>query len=102
MKWVAREHPKIDRLACPWLIGRFVDPVREFLYVPAGEGTRVAAETGAMPCDIPGVAYGHHGMVHFEDGHEMLKHGRVICDAPYARCTDAPLHKPGRPLGIGQ
>jgi hypothetical protein len=61
MKWVTRERPKIDRIACPWLIARFIDPEPEFLYVPGGDVLKVAAETGATPYDIPGVEYGHHG-----------------------------------------
>jgi len=61
MKWVTRERPKIDRIACPWLIARFVDEAPEFLYVPGGEVTKVAAETGATPYDVPGVELGHHG-----------------------------------------
>ena len=61
MKWVTRERPKIDRIACPWLIARFIDDTPEFLYVPGGEVMRVAAETGATPYDVPGVEYGHHG-----------------------------------------
>ena len=61
MKWVTRERPKIDRIACPWLIQRFIDPAAEFLYVPASEVQRVAAETGATPYDIPGVEMSHVG-----------------------------------------
>ena len=61
MKWVTRERPKIDRIACPWLIQRFIDPQAEFLYVPAGEVLRVAESTGATPYDIPGVAMSHVG-----------------------------------------
>jgi hypothetical protein len=61
MQWITRERPKIDRIACPWLIARFIDPEPEFLYVPASEVLRVAAETGALPYDIPGVELGHHG-----------------------------------------
>jgi hypothetical protein len=61
MKWITRERPKIDRIACPWLISRFIDPSAEFLYVPAGEVLKVAAETGATPYDIPGVEMGHVG-----------------------------------------
>ena len=61
MKWITRERPKIDRIACPWLIARFIDPAPEFLYVPGGDVLKVAAETGATPYDIPGVEYGHHG-----------------------------------------
>jgi hypothetical protein len=53
-KWVTRERPKIDRIACPWLIRRFVDPDAEFLYVPTERVFAVAEETGATPYDIPG------------------------------------------------
>lgn len=49
MKWITRERPKIDRIACPWLIARFIDPPAEFLYVPAGDVLRVAEDTGAIP-----------------------------------------------------
>jgi hypothetical protein len=61
MKWVTRERPKIDRIACPWLILRFIDGDAEFLYVPAADVIRVAAETGATPFDIPGVPMSHVG-----------------------------------------
>ena len=61
MKWITRERPKIDRIACPWLVARFVDEAAEFLYVPGGEVMRVAQETGAIPYDVPGVELGHHG-----------------------------------------
>jgi len=61
MKWVTRERPKIDRIACPWLIARFIDASPEFLYVPADQVLHVAAETGATPYDVPGVEMGHVG-----------------------------------------
>ncbi|MDR6539728.1 chromate resistance protein ChrB domain-containing protein [Variovorax soli] len=61
MKWVTRERPKIDRIACPWLISRFIDPVPEFLYVPADQVSEVAAETGAVPYDVPDVEMSHVG-----------------------------------------
>jgi hypothetical protein len=61
MKWITRERPKIDRIACPWLIARFIDPAAEFLYVPAADVLAIAKETGAIPYDIPGVEYGHRG-----------------------------------------
>ena len=61
MKWITRERPKIDRIACPWLVSRFVDESPEFLYVPAGDVMRIAAETGAIPYDVPNVELGHHG-----------------------------------------
>lgn len=60
-KWVTRERPKIDRIACPWLISRFIDPEAEFIYVPAGQVLRVASETGATPYDIAGVLFTHEG-----------------------------------------
>lgn len=60
-RWVTRERPKIDRIACPWLIRRFIDADAEFLYVPADRVLAVAAETGATPYDIPGVEYSHVG-----------------------------------------
>ncbi len=61
MKWVTRARPKIDRIACPWLIARFIDPQAEFLYVPSADVMRVAEEQGATPYDVPDVAYGHAG-----------------------------------------
>jgi hypothetical protein len=61
VKWVTRERPKIDRIACPWLILRFIDREAEFLYVPAPEVLRVAADTGATAYDIPGVEMSHVG-----------------------------------------
>ena len=61
MKWVTRERPKIDRIACPWLVLRFIDAEAEFLYVPAADVLATAAATGATPYDIPGVAMSHVG-----------------------------------------
>ena len=61
MKWITRERPKIDRIACPWLIQRFIDTEAEFLYVPSSDVQRVAAQTGATPYDIPGVEMTHVG-----------------------------------------
>jgi hypothetical protein len=61
MKWITRERPKIDRIACPWLIARFIEEDPEFLYVPSGEVMKIAAETGAVPYDVSGVELGHHG-----------------------------------------
>jgi hypothetical protein len=61
MKWITRERPKIDRIACPWLITRFIDKDAEFLYVPANDVLRLADETQATPYDIPGVEFSHVG-----------------------------------------
>ncbi|MFZ6780207.1 chromate resistance protein ChrB domain-containing protein [Undibacterium sp. Ji83W] len=61
MQWITRERPKIDRIACPWLIVNFIDNEAEFLYVPNDDVLRIARETGAIPYDIPGVELSHVG-----------------------------------------
>src|SRR5256885_6907031 len=61
MKWVTRERPKIDRLACPWLIRRFIDPQAEIHYVPAAQVLPVAGSEGAIPFDVPEVELTHSG-----------------------------------------
>jgi hypothetical protein len=61
MRWITRERPKIDRIACPWLIKRFIDKEAEFLFVPPGEVERLAGETGAIPFDVAGVELSHVG-----------------------------------------
>ena len=61
MNWVTRERPKIDRIACPWLIKRFVDRDAQFLFVPADAVQRVARHTGAVPFDVEGVELSHRG-----------------------------------------
>ena len=61
MKWVTRARPQVDRIACPWLIKRFVDPQAEFLYAPRDEVMAVAEREGATPFDVPDVELGHRG-----------------------------------------
>ena len=61
MKWITRERPKIDRIACPWLVARFIDQEPEFLYVRSSDVLSVAGETEAIPYDIPGVELTHEG-----------------------------------------
>lgn len=60
MKWLTRSHVHVDRVACPWLISRFIDSEAEFLFVPASQIEKTAKETGAIPFDAPGAALGHH------------------------------------------
>lgn len=60
-KWVTRERPKIDRIACPWLIRRFIDPRAEFLYVPSAQVRAVAKAEQAIPYDVPEVQFSHRG-----------------------------------------
>ena len=61
MVWVARERARVDRIACPWLISRFIDREARFLFVPPADVMRVAEREGAIPFDVPGVELGHHG-----------------------------------------
>ena len=61
MKWVTRARPKVDRVACPWLIKRFVDPHAEFLYVPPEQVMEIAKREGAIPFDVANVELGHNG-----------------------------------------
>ena len=61
MLWVTRSHVHVDRVACPWLITRFIDSDADFLFVPKSEINKVAADTGAIPFDAPGVKLGHQG-----------------------------------------
>ena len=61
MKWITRERVKVDRVACPWLIKKFVDPKAEFLFVPADQVLEVAEREAATPFDVEGVELGHHG-----------------------------------------
>ena len=61
MKWITRERARVDRIACPWLIQRFIDREPTFLFVPAGEVMAAAAREGATPYDVPNAELGHHG-----------------------------------------
>lgn len=74
MKWITRSHVHVDRVACPWLITRFIDSEAEFLFVPASQIGPVAELQGAIPFDAPGVELGHHeGRCSFES--IILKYG---------------------------
>jgi hypothetical protein len=74
VKWVTRERAKVDRIACPWLISRFVDPQAEFLFVPAAKVLDVAKEQGAVPFDAPGAEL-HHFL---EEGDERCSFDAII------------------------
>ena len=74
MKWVTRKNASVDRIACPWLIKRFIDPDAEFLYVPVPDVAAVAERVGAIPYDVGGVELGHvDGRCSFES--VILKYG---------------------------
>ena len=82
-RWVTRERPKIDRIACPWLIRRFVDPEAEFLYVPNKEVLHAAKEKDAIPYDVPDVHFSHDGELCSFDA--FLKTYRLTGDPALAR-----------------
>ncbi|MCI4365280.1 MAG: chromate resistance protein [Thermoplasmata archaeon] len=74
MKWVTREKARVDRIACPWMIRRFVDPQAEFLYVPAEKVSEVATQQGATSYDAPGAVLNHYE----EDGKEFVTFDAII------------------------
>ncbi len=74
MKWVTREKAKVDRIACPWLISRFVDKQAEFLFVPSDHVLKVAGETGAVSFDTPGAQLTHYE----ENGYEYVSFDAII------------------------
>jgi hypothetical protein len=81
MKWVTRARPKVDRVACPWLIKRFVDPAAEFLYVPTDRVMAVAKHEGAIPFDMENVELGHDDRnCSFEPYQEVQSHGSRRCN----------------------
>jgi hypothetical protein len=84
MKWVTRERPKVDRIACPWLIKRFVDPAAEFLYAPANQVSEVAEREGATAYDVPNAELGHHGDECSFDA-IIRKYNLAVNDAALAR-----------------
>jgi hypothetical protein len=105
MKWVTRERPKIDGIACPWLIARFINDVPEFLYVPAGEVMALAEVTGAVPYNIPGVEMSHVGELcsfdaflakHHLDG-PALKQLAAIAAGPSSRRVPTRMTWSSRP-----
>jgi hypothetical protein len=98
MKWVTRERPKTDRIACPWLIKNFIDPEAEFLYVPAGDVLAVAENEGAHSYDAPGARYTHRdGLCSFEvlleeyglDDPALVRLARIVHGADVADDRDA-------------
>jgi hypothetical protein len=97
MKWVTRENAQVDRIACPWLIRRFVDPKAEFLWVPADQVTAVAEREAAIPYDVPNVKFGHvDGRCSFES--ILLEYGledpglRELAKIVHAADVSADLH----------
>ncbi len=97
MKWITRSHVHVDRVACPWLIARFVDSEAEFLFVPSSQVDAVTTQTGALPFDTPGVELGHqHGRCSFESimakydlkDPALLRMARIVHSADIAEDID--------------
>ena len=98
MKWITRSHVHVDRVACPWLITRFIDNGAEFLFVPKNQIEKVARETGAIPFDAPGVELGHvDGRCSFESiivkyelkDAGLLRLAKIVHAADVAEAIDA-------------
>ena len=87
MKWITREHVKVDRVACPWLIRKYIDPEAEFLFVPAAQVAAVAEREGATPFDVEGAVLGHRdGKCSFETIIE--EYGLLARDPALARMAE--------------
>jgi hypothetical protein len=104
MKWVTRSHVHVDRVACPWLISRFVDSDAEFLFVPKSQIKRMVEETGAIPFDAPGVELGHHdGKCSFETivEHFGLTDKALLRLAKIVHCADVRADRDADPVATG-
>lgn len=105
MKWVTKENAKVDRVACPWLIRRFIDRDAEFLFVPRDEVMRVAEREGATPYDMPGVELGHvAGRCSFEsiaEKYDLLTDPALAALARIVHAADVPEDRGSAPEGAG-
>lgn len=100
MKWITRERPKVDRVACPWLIARFIDREPDFRFAPRNDVLRIAEETGAIPYDIEGVELTHDGPLctfdallrkyNLEPDHALTELAVIVRGADTARLDLAP------------
>ena len=104
MLWVTRSHVHVDRVACPWLITRFIDSEADFLFVPNSQIEKVVAETGAIPFDAPGVELGHQdGKCSFES--IILKYGLkepgLLRMAKIVHAADVSEDRDTDPIGRG-
>lgn len=110
MKWVTRSHVHVDRVACPWLIRRFVDSQAQFLFVPAGRVGDVAAQEGAIPFDVSGAELGHkEGKCSFDSIIEqygladkaLLRLARIVNAADTNRMNEEPLAAGLEAIAVG-
>ena len=105
MKWITREHANVDRVACPWLIKRFVDQDAAFLYVPADQVMAVAEREGATPYDVPNVELGHvDGRCSFESimlTHNLMNDAGLVELAKIVHAADVSADIDTSPYGRG-
>jgi hypothetical protein len=104
MQWVTRSHVHVDRVACPWLITRFIDSQAEFLFVPRSRIQQVVEEIGAIPFDAPGVELGHHdGKCSFETiiEHFGLTDEALLRMARIVHCADVAADRDTDPIARG-
>jgi len=104
MKWVTRSHVHVDRIACPWLISRFVDSDAEFLFVPKSQIKQIVEKTGAIPFDAPGVELGHHdGKCSFETiiEHFGLTDKGLLRLAKVVHSADVRADRDADPVAVG-
>jgi hypothetical protein len=104
VKWVTRAGAKVDRIACPWLIRRFVDPQAEFLFVPADQVEAVARREGATPFDVPGARLGHRGQESSFDAivrEYGIEDPAVLAMAKIVRAADVKSQAHVAPEGAG-
>ena len=105
MKWITRARPKTDRIACPWLITKFIDPAAEILYVPKEQVLTVAAEQGAHSFDAPGAEYDHRdGKCTFEvliDDHDLTSDAALVRLARIVHAADIAADLGTDPAGPG-
>jgi hypothetical protein len=104
MLWVTRSHVHVDRVACPWLITRFIDNQAEFLFAPANQIETIVQNTGAIPFDVPGVELGHHeGRCSFESilGKYELKDKALLRLSEIVHAADVSVDIDKDPLARG-
>ncbi len=111
MKWLTRSHVHVDRVACPWLITRFVDNEAEFLFIPRGQIDQAAKVTGAIPFDAPGVELGHKdGRCSFESimakydlkDPALVRHARIVHAADVEKDIDTdPIARGLEAIAVG-
>jgi len=107
MKWITRERVKVDRVACPWLIKKFVDQHAEFVFVPPDKVMEEAKRLGATPYDVKDVELGHHGKecsfeailkkYNLTTNPALVLLGKIVYDALYAYCQE--MARQGKPNG---